>query len=117
MFKLGQSESYWYPVTIELVDVEGKKKKFDFDAKFKRLDDDERRDLLVREDGDDRPLPKDKEVVQQVFEGWRKVQDAEGGELTVNDSNREALLKVEGMTRAIVIAWAKSIGIEGRAKN
>lgn len=117
MFKLDQSESYWYPVTIELVDAEGKKKKFDYDAKFKRLNDDERRDLLFREEGDDRKVANDREVVTAVFEGWRKVQGPDGADLEVKDSNREALLKVEGMARAIVVAWLKSIGIEGKAKN
>jgi len=112
-----ESQPYWYPVVIELNDNEGKKKKFEFDAQFERLDDDERSDFLYRPEGDDRPLPNDAQICERVFKGWRKVNDEEGAQLEVNDSNRQALLKVEGIKKAIAKSWLKSIGIEGRAKN
>lgn len=116
MLKLDQSESYWYPVVIELIDAEGKKKKFDFDAKFKRLDEDERAELAKKTGGDDAEITV-RDLVQDIFIGWRKVQDSNGDELVVNDDNRSKLLKVEGIHSAILNSWKKSIGIEGNAKN
>lgn len=118
MFTLDdKDETYWYPVPVEMISKEdGRKQKFTFDAEFARLPQDEI-DELFRKREDDEPALKDEQVVAKVFRGWRKVQDADGSELAVNDENRERLLKRYPVQKSIVMAYLKSIGIEGRLKN
>ncbi|MEO5626923.1 MAG: hypothetical protein ABIQ70_13020 [Dokdonella sp.] len=116
MFTLDQSERYWYPVTVELVDAEGRKKKFDFDGSFERLPEDELKEFFrEREEGETKLS--DRDVVERVFRGWRKIQTADGADVEVNDENRERLLKTHPVQGCIVKAWLKSIGIEGKSKN
>jgi hypothetical protein len=115
MFKLDEEEGYWYPVTLELVDGEGKKRKGDFDAYFARLQQSEITELLSREEGDE-PI-KDQDICDKVFLKWRKVQGADGSELAVTDENRAKLLDIFPVRPNVVRAWLKSIGIEGRSKN
>jgi len=116
MFKLDQTNTYWYPVIVEMTDDEGRRRKFDFDAQFERIPQDEINDLF-RERSDDEPKLKDNEVVERVFRGWRKIQAADGSDLTVNAENRELLLNTYPVSSCVVRAYLKSIGIEGRAKN
>lgn len=115
MFKLDQNENFWFPVSLELTGDEGKKLRMDFDAQFKRIAQSEITALLHREEGE--APPTDQQIVDAVFVGWRKVQDADGAELPVNAENRTRLLDTFPVRREVVRAWLKSIGIEGKAKN
>lgn len=122
MFKLpakNEESRYWYPVTVHMVDDEGKKRRFDFDAQFVRLPQSEMEELLTRaKDAFENKEPiKDREVLDRVFVGWRKVQDVDGSELAVNDENRERLLEAHPVQPSVVRAWMKSCGIGGLEKN
>ncbi|HRQ63882.1 MAG TPA: hypothetical protein PKZ76_03310 [Xanthomonadaceae bacterium] len=119
MFQLDQNESYWYPVSIEMIDAEGRKRSFTFDAEFERLPQAELEDMMLKiKDGveSDNPV-RDREIVERVFRRWRKVADADGSELTVTPENRERLLQRHPVQPSIVRAWLKSMGWEGRRKN
>jgi hypothetical protein len=116
VFKLDQSNTYWYPVTVEMTDQDGRRQKMKFDAQFERVSQDEINELFRKRDDDEAPI-KDSDVLDRVFRGWRGVQDADGTELAVNDENREKLLNVFPVPTSIVRAFLKSIGIEGKAKN
>lgn len=116
MFTLDQDATYWFPVTVEMTDKDGRRKKFDFDAQFNRLEQDEINEMFRKREDDEPPI-KDSEVVARVFAGWRKIADKDGGELAVNDDNRTRLLNTFPVQSSIVKAFLKSIGIEGRAKN
>jgi len=117
VFVIDQKPTYWYPVEVELTDDEtGRKKKFTFDGQFNRLPQDELGELVrTREDGE-APL-KDSEVLDKVFRGWRKVQNADGTEVEVNEVNRAKLLAIFPVQPSIVRAFLKSIGVEGYRKN
>lgn len=116
MFQISQSNLYWFPVVVEMTDSDGKKKKFDFDAQFERISQDEFNELFrAREEGE--AGLKDADVVERVFRGWRRVQDANGADAPVTPENRIALLNVLGVQSAIIRAYVKSLGIEGKAKN
>ncbi len=116
MFQISQSNLYWFPVHVELTDADGRKKKFDFDAQFERISQDEFDDLFRAREESEGQL-RDSEVVDRVFRGWRRVQDNEGNDLAVTPENRSTLLNVFGVKTAIIRAFIKSIGIEGKAKN
>lgn len=116
MFTLDQSPTYWFVVPVEMTDENGRRRKFDFDAEFNRLPRSEITELLrTREEGES-PL-KDADVVERVFVGWRRINDANGNELVVNAANRAALLDTHPVEASIVRAYLKSLGIEGAAKN
>jgi len=116
MFKLDQGNTYWFPVTVEMTDAEGRKRKFDFDAEFERIPQDEINDFFRKREEGEEPL-KDADLIERVFRGWRRVQDAEGRDVPVTPENRAALLNVFPVSPSIARAWLKSIGIEGKAKN
>lgn len=117
MLKLDQNDHYWYPVPVNMLDEEGRTKKFDFDARFMRLSMDDRSEYLRSGPDDDRPIPRDREILERVFKSWRKVQDAEGAELACTDENKAMLLNIPEVQSALITAWMKSIGIEGKRKN
>jgi hypothetical protein len=118
MFQLDDSPSYWYPVPVELVDANGRTRKFSFDAEFARLEQDEITEMFRPRDEGEPPL-RDADVVERVFRGWKpdQVKDVDGSPLEVNDTNREKLLNRFPVPRSIVKAYLKSIGVEGKAKN
>jgi hypothetical protein len=99
-----------------MVDGEGKKRRFDFDAYFARIPQTEITELLREREEGEEPL-KDQDVTDKVFLKWRKVQGKDGGDLEVNDENRSKLLEKYPVRPSVVRAWLKSIGIEGRSKN
>lgn len=113
MFKLDASSDYWYPVNVAMLDAEGRTKKVSFDAKFRRLSKDELKDVF----NPDNTPRNDNEICDDVFLGWRKVQDAEGNELANTLENRELFLAVHPVQPSIVRAWLESIGIRGKEKN
>ena len=118
MFQLTkENETYWYPVQVELTAKEGgRKQKFDFEAEFNRLPQDEINELF-RSRGEDEEKLRDADVIERVLVGWRKIKDHNGEDLIVNDENRATLLKQFPVPASIVKAFLKSIGIEGKAKN
>ncbi len=116
MFKLDQSETYWYPVTVEMTSDDGRRRKFDFEAEFERIPQSEIKEMFRPRD-EDEPKLQDDEVVERVFRGWRKIVGPDDQPLEVNHENRRKLLDTYPVTSSIVKAFLKSIGIEGRAKN
>lgn len=114
MFKLNGSKTRFFPVEVITKNDEGRERKFTFDGEFKVLNQDEVEDLIKAGSAE---VVKDVTIVAAVFTGWRKVQDAGGEDLTVNDSNRELLLNEVGVRGAIVRAWMKMVGLGGQEKN
>lgn len=118
MFQLDNTDSYWYPVTVELVDKEGRKRKFTFTAEFERLPQVEI-DEMFRARGEDEERLRDADVVARVFRGWKpdEIKDPDGNPLEVTDANRARLLNMFPVQRDVVKAYLKSLGVEGKTKN
>lgn len=117
MFNLDDvGDTYWYPVSVELTDKEGKKQRFKFDAEFVRLPQDEITELFRKREEDEVAL-KDIEVLERVFRGWRGIGMADGRPLDVNEDNRDKLLNLHPVPSSITSAYLKSLGFEARAKN
>lgn len=118
-FILDNEESHFFPVQVPMLDKDGRKRQFQFDAEFTRLPQAELEELLarVREGAkNDNPV-KDSEILDRVLIGWRKVQDSEGRELEVNADNRHRLLQKVPVQSCIVKAWMKSLGFDGKLGN
>lgn len=132
MFVLDQSDSYLWPVSIDLPSNKGKTT-FTFDAEFKRLDQQrvmELQDLyykmlmelrrrmnslegIGRDDPSifDEELPTTYEdLADEVLCGWAKVVDAAGDDVPFSEATKSQMYKVQGATNAIVAAWFKSVG-------
>jgi hypothetical protein len=118
--KSGEQQTYWYPVPVPMIDDNGKKQNFTFDGRYKRLPVNELQELMKRiKEGIENKQPiMDAEVIEIVFDGWRKVSDIDTGkELEESVENREVLLSIHPVPSSIVKAWMKSLGWEGRLGN
>lgn len=128
MFILDQSDSYMWPVSIELPD-NGRKKAFTFDAEFLRLPEQQcfelrqqyietlanQQKLLSVSNGyeDDSKAVADQgyeELCDEVLCGWGKVADAAGELLEFTEANKRKLYSVQGACLAILKSWFESLG-------
>lgn len=135
MFVLDQSDSYLWPVSIDLP-ADRSKKTFTFDAEFRRIDQERTEELIDQYNrmvmqlrrrvtllegygGDDaaaleEPLEiTNEEIVDEVLCGWQKVVDAKGKDVPFNEATKAQMFKVQGAATAIVRAWMNSIGSPG----
>lgn len=113
-FVFDQSESYWYPVVVNVLDENGKQCTYGFYAKFKRLSADEKKEIFNPDDGRKKG---DGEILDQVFLSWRGIERGKGEELAYSAELRPQLLQMDGVQPGLVTAWLKSLGIEGKQKN
>lgn len=137
MFVLDQSDSYLWPVSIDLP-ADRSKKTFTFDAEFRRIDQERTEELLdlynrmvlqlrqrvsvIEGYGSndasvlEEPLViTNEEVVDEVLCGWAKVVDAKGKDVPFNEATKAQMFKVQGAATAIVRAWMNSIGSPGES--
>ena len=128
MFVLDQSDSYLWPVSIELP-ADGRKKAFTFDAEFLRLPQEQVEELRQRHsaqlkrvlaamngvgDEDDVGLQdagdETRALCDEVLCGWAKVTDAAGEPVAFNDASKRRMYSVQGAPAAIFDAWISSLG-------
>jgi len=113
MFKLALSPSYFWPVTFQLPTDGGVHEEHTFEARFKRMGETELEALVkdIREKG-----LSDLQVAERILEGWRGVQAPDGSDLPVTAAAKHALLRVQGLPTAVVMAFFDSLG-KARQKN
>lgn len=131
MFVIDQSDSYSWPVSIELP-VNGAKKVFTFDAEFRRLPQSEVEELRQRHannlakirrvlaaldsysqeeaDGIVEVGDETRELCDEVLCGWSKVSDSSGEEVEFSEASKRQMYKVQGAPGAILTAWLDSLG-------
>lgn len=114
MFKIGQTDRFSYPVSVDIPADGGKRTTYTFDAIFRRLSRDEFVDLTTRAQAGE---TNDAALVRDVLLGWKGVQDAEGGELPFSEENRELVLNVWPVLPAVVAAFIEAHTPKGKAKN
>jgi len=114
MFKLGKSDSFTYPVKVEIPDEAGRTRTESFDGLFRRASREEFQATMERAKSGEL---EDLTLARDVLIGWRGVQDEEGKELPFSDANREVLLNVWPVLPAVVAAWLEAHSPKGRAKN
>jgi hypothetical protein len=113
MFKIADSTHYYYPVTIEQTDENGRYAKQVFDAKFARLEQSELDLLMERIQSGEMS---DGDVARRVFIGWRDVRSPSGDEYPYTEDNRENLLNTFPVQPSVVRAWFESLKV-GKRKN
>lgn len=129
MFVLDQTDSYFWPVSVDLP-INGTKKTFTFDAEFKRLPEqdvadlrqryfrfvsDLRKQLSVLEGYSDDEISTEsnqgyEELCDEVICGWGKVSDAAGDQVDFTEASKRQMYRVQGACVAILKAWFDSIG-------
>ena len=128
MFVLDQSDSYLWPVSLELPE-NGKKKTFTFNAEFKRLPQEEVEELRQRhsvqikrivaamdrfnnedELGINDAGDETRELCNAVLCGWEKVTDAAGEPVIFTEAAKRRMYQVQGAPAAIFDAWIESLG-------
>ena len=109
MFKMTQSSTYTWPVTVLMPADGGKFDKSTFDVEFRRLTVDEIKGL---EDQDETGRAQCKAIVT----GWKGVVDDKGDDVPFSDNALDTMLAWAPVRAAILTAFRESI-TGARAKN
>ena len=111
-FKIDLSETYNYPVSLEIVGDKGKYQKFSFNAEFKRLSQSEVEQLGedIRPQGGEPAKLNDEDLVDIVMVNWSDIYDEHGQPIEFsNPKHKAAVLDVFGVKQALVKGFFESI--------
>ena len=106
MFKLKQTDTYSWPVTLRVAADGGKFNEEKFDLVFKRLP--QKRVEELRADVADDKLTDDA-CVREIVCGWKGITDDSGNELPFSQSSLDQLLQIHGAGATIVMAFLDSL--------
>lgn len=124
-FVLNQSQSYSWPVSINLPADGGKREKSSFDALFKRLPQSRINEIqqLVQqriksaERGDELDNGvTDQSIAAEILVGWAGILDADGDDVPYSEAVKAQLLDVPMMAGALIEAYFTSL-VELKRKN
>ena len=124
-FVLNQSQSYSWPVSIQLPANGGKREKSSFDALFKRLPQSRINEIqqLVQqrikaaERGDELDNGvTDQSIAAEILVGWAGILDADGDDVPYSEAVKAQLLDVPMMAGALIEAYFTSL-VELKRKN
>lgn len=111
-FVIKQSDSYFWPVQVELPTNGGRYEKHTFDAEFKRIPQSRIEEIMQ---GVVASAINDHDVVVEVLCGWKGVTDG-SDELPWSQANRDLLTEIPLVSASIIKAWMESLA-GGRKKN
>lgn len=124
-FVLNQSQSYSWPVSIQLPADGGKREKSSFDALFKRLPQSRINEIqqLVQqrikaaERGEELDNGvTDQTIAAEILVGWAGILDADGDDVPYSEAIKAQLLDVPMMAGALIKAYFTSL-VELKRKN
>jgi hypothetical protein len=124
-FVLNQSQSYSWPVSIQLPADGGKREKSSFDALFKRLPQSRINEIqqLVQqrikaaERGEELDNGvTDQTIAAEILVGWAGILDADGDDVPYSEAVKAQLLDVPMMAGALIEAYFTSL-VELKRKN
>jgi hypothetical protein len=107
------SPTYKWPVLVEPPEGGGKYGKETFDAEFRRLPQDQLREIGDRIEAG---TITDLELLDKVLLGWSGIFDEAGDEVPYSETNAGEILNVALVASAIVAAWLESLA-KGKRKN
>ena len=108
MLKIGQSESFWYPVEVKILDENGNEVPYEFKARFRRLSREQMVEVQTK---------KDLELMRENLLGWSGVVDAAENPLPFTEENRELVFSLWPVLPATAQSFVEAHSPEGRAKN
>lgn len=111
-FKIDLSNTYSYPVAVDIMGDKGKTKTFTFNTEFKRFSQTEAEQLskdLQSFDGEAAKLSDD-DFIDEVVANWSDITDEADQPLDFNNAiHKAAVLDVYGVKQAIIKAFFESI--------
>lgn len=103
MFKISQSETYSWPVRVQIPTDDGKFHTHSFTAHFRRLPQSRFEELLAAE-------AKDRDIAAAVMSGWGDdVLDVDDNPVPFSETTLVQFLDFPGVAGAVVIAYAESL--------
>jgi len=105
MFKLTQSNTYTWPVSVNIPVNGGQYDKQTFDGEFKRLSDARLKE--IRSSIEAGQLT-DADFVRELMVGWKGVTD-DGADVPFSQSTLAQLLDIPGVAAAVVMAVVESL--------
>ena len=116
----GKDDSYWWKVRQRIAYGNGKLQTVGFMAKFRRLSKQRVEEIFDQIKDDDGAS--DSDLINEILIGWKDVVglqvDEDGTPPSFDvDEDREWVLGLPGIERAVVLAWLESIAPEARVKN
>ena len=105
-FVLKQSDSYKWPVTVEIPIDGGRFDKQTFDAEFKRLP--QERNTAILEGGRSGDVT-DQDACSEILVGWSGINDDDGKEVPFSESAKSQLMNVPQVAAAVVTAYFQSV--------
>lgn len=124
-FVLNQSQSYSWPVSIQLPADGGKRQKSSFDALFKRLPQSRineiqqlaQQRIKAAERGEELDNGvTDQTIAAEILVGWAGILDADGDDVPYSEAVKAQLLDVPMMAGALIEAYFTSL-VELKRKN
>lgn len=124
-FVLNQSQSYSWPVSIQLPADGGKREKSSFDALFKRLPQSRineiqqlaQQRIKAAERGEELDNGvTDQTIAAEILVGWAGILDADGDDVPYSEAVKAQLLDVPMMAGALIEAYFTSL-VELKRKN
>lgn len=124
-FVLNQSQSYSWPVSIQLPADGGKREKSSFDALFKRLPQSRineiqqlaQQRIKAAERGEELDNGvTDQSIAAEILVGWAGILDADGDDVPYSEAVKAQLLDVPMMAGALIEAYFTSL-VELKRKN
>lgn len=104
-FVLKQSDSYFWPVTVEIPADGGRFEKSSFDIEFRRVGQARINELV--ELGRDGQVS-DRQTCEELVVGWRGVTDGTA-DIAYSQGALSQLLDIAVVEKAILVAWSESL--------
>lgn len=105
-FVLKQSDSYVWPVTVEIAIDGGRFDRQTFDAEFKRLPQARNNAIIAAARAE---TTTDLEVAEEVLVGWKGITDDAGKDVPYSETAKAQLLDVPGVSAAVVEGYINSL--------
>jgi hypothetical protein len=124
-FVLKRSDSYTWPVTVDIPIDGGRFKRESFEVEFARLPQSRVHELQLAvakvkaalERGNELDgLVTDQEIANEIVMGWKGILDEDGSEVEFTAAAKAELLDIAAVASAIVSAFSESIS-KAKAKN
>lgn len=119
-FKIADTKgsSFFYPVKVPVVLDSGRKKTFTFDMKFKRMSKSAYFEALKSDDtAADDPVARDANLILDIAEDWRHVQDEQGADLPFSFENVYQMINdVPSAAVAIISTFNVAVLAGGQAE-
>lgn len=122
MFKISQSNTFTYPVSVDTIIDGGRVQKQNFIATFRRPATEEvtswkARIVQASSETHEAYTQCQRELAHAVMDGWSDVRDADGNEVPFSTAALTQILDIHPVPFSIANAWIEAVNGGAKAKN